>query len=146
MSIISHNIFYTDDDIDDRDFFVDAVREISDCLQVITHCNGNELMKMLHNPPPTPLFLFLDLNMPVKNGFEVLKEIRAFEHLRNLPIIVFSTSDNEEIVNTTRELGASLYVTKPTSYHALKKIIRHSLSVDWTTFTATREDFLLKIS
>ena len=146
MTILPHNIFYTDDDADDQAFFIDAVRDVSSLLEVTTQSDGDELLTLLHNPPPKPSLLFLDLNMPVKNGFEVLKEIRESEQTRDLPVIIFSTSDNEEAVNRTRALGANLYVTKPTSYSKLKKVIMHSLSIDWNTFSASVDDYHCRIN
>ena len=68
----SVKIFYTDDDQDDQEIFIDAVNEISDSLQIVTQRNGDELIKMLKSRPPVPSIIFLDLNMPVKNGYEVL--------------------------------------------------------------------------
>jgi response regulator RpfG family c-di-GMP phosphodiesterase len=137
-------IFYTDDDVDDRDLFVDAALHISDSLEVITQGNGDELICLLNNPPPFPNLIFLDLNMPIKNGYEVLKEIKQSERTKSLPVIVFSTSDDQDTVDLTRKLGANLYITKPSSFSLLKKVIKYSLSIDWETFTPSTENFVYK--
>jgi CheY-like chemotaxis protein len=137
-------IFYTDDDIDDRDIFVDAARQVSESLQIITQGNGDELISLLNNPPPFPNLIFLDLNMPVKNGYEVLQEIKQAERTKYLPVIVFSTSDNEKAINTTRQLGANLYIPKPSSFSSLKKAIKYSLSINWDTFTPSNENFVYR--
>jgi CheY-like chemotaxis protein len=139
------NIFYADDDLDDREFFESAVREVSPSFNLITHSDGNELIDMLNNPPPFPNILFLDLNMPIKNGFEVLKEIRQSERTRDIPVVVFSTSDDAEAINTTRQLGANLYVPKPNTYTGLKKVIMHSMSIDWSKFTPSIDQFVYRV-
>jgi response regulator RpfG family c-di-GMP phosphodiesterase len=137
-------IFYTDDDIDDRDIFKDAANQVSDSLQIITQSSGDELIRLLHNPPPYPHLIFLDLNMPIKNGYKVLQELKQSERTKNFPVIIFSTSDDENAINTTRLLGASLYIPKPSSFSSLKKAIKHSLSIDWNTFTPSTENFVYR--
>ena len=137
-------IFYTDDDIDDRDIFIDAARQVSESLQVITQKGGDELISLLNSPPPFPKIIFLDLNMPVKNGYEVLREIRQSERTKSLPVIIFSTSDDEKAINSTRQMGANLYITKPSSFSSLKKAIQYSLSIDWGLFNPSSEDFVYR--
>jgi CheY-like chemotaxis protein len=137
-------IFYTDDDLDDREIFVDAARHVSESLQIITQGTGDELIHMLHNPPPLPDLIFLDLNMPVKNGYEVLQEIKQAERIKNLPVIIFSTSDDEKAINTTLQLGANLYIPKPASFSSLKEAIKYSLSINWHKFTPSTENFVYR--
>lgn len=137
-------IFYTDDDRDDQEIFRDAAREVSAGLQVWIQSDGGELMSLLNNPPPQPHIIFLDLNMPVKNGYQILQEIRESEELKDFPVIVFSTSDDLIAIDTTRKLGANLYIPKPSSYSLLKKVIKHSLSINWDTFMATDENFVYR--
>ncbi len=137
-------IFYTDDDLDDRDIFIDAANQVSESLQVLTQGNGDELIRLLNNPPPFPNLIFLDLNMPLKNGYEILQEIKQSEHTKYLPVIIFSTSDDERAINTTRLLGANLYIPKPSSFSSLKKVIKYTLSINWDTFTPSAEDFVYR--
>lgn len=138
------NIFYTDDDEDDRDFFKVAVNEISHSLQIITLGDGDKLIDLLNNPPPTPHIIFLDLNMPRKNGYEVLKELKLIKSNKGIPVIILSTSNDEISIGTTRQLGAKMYITKPSSINLLKKAIKHILSINWETFDSYSEDFVYK--
>ena len=71
-----YTIFYTDDDPDDQDFFKEVVAEITPQHNIFTQNDGYELLEILQNPPPSPHIVFLDLNMPRKSGYQVLKEIR----------------------------------------------------------------------
>lgn len=131
-----YNIFYTDDDRDDQEVFREVVAEIDDEVHIFTQNNGAELIQALHNPPPSPHIIFLDLNMPVKNGYDVLRELRQEEKTKSLPVIVFSTDGRDESVELTRSLGATLYIRKPEDYNALRRILRNVLTIDWATFSA----------
>lgn len=144
MDADAPKIFYTDDDRDDRDIFIDAARQVSAFLQIITQRNGDELIRLLNNPPPFPNLIFLDLNMPVKNGYQVLQEIKQLEHIKSLRVIVFSTSDDENTISTSRQLGANLYIPKPSSFSSLKKVITYSLSINWDTFSPSNENFVYR--
>lgn len=139
-------IFYTDDDADDREFFINAAEDIATGVNINTQSNGRELLEVLHNPPPSPNLLFLDLNMPGKNGFEVLKEIRLSEKTKDIPVVILSTSDDHVAIQKTKALGANLYITKPTSYKSLKQMIKHSLSIDWGNFMPSAEEFVYRVN
>ena len=84
--------------------------------------NGDELMTLLRNSSrQTPLdrkklLLILDLNMPCKDGREALKEIKAHSNFRMIPVIVLTTSNAKADIEMTYELGASSFISKPTSF------------------------------
>jgi len=125
------NIFLTDDDADDCLLFSEIVGEIFAKNQpklTITH-DGVKLMEALDETvPPAPEVIFLDLNMPRKNGFECLAEIRKIPKLQRIPIVIISTSSNRDIIDRTFEHGANYYICKPQSYVLLKKTIQQVLS------------------
>jgi CheY-like chemotaxis protein len=135
-------IFYTDDDAEDLDFFTEVTSAMGDHLNIVTQNNGKKLLHDLENPPPNPHIVFLDLNMPGFNGFDVLKQLRSSDHYKNLPIVIFSTSSDEQTISRSRELGASYYVSKPTDFSLLKKTIQHTLDINWDTFKPNRENFV----
>ena len=125
------NIFLTDDDLDDCMFFSDALNElkINSILTVTT--DGVELMDVLVTVvPPPPYVIFLDLNLPKKNGFECLKEIRDNKKLMNIPIVILSTSSNRDFIEQSYKYGANYYICKPKSFSLLKKSIETVLSLD----------------
>ena len=129
---LSKNIFLADDDEDDRLFFEEALKEVCDDAILTVAENGYELMEILYRPPvPMPDVIFLDLNMPKKNGFECLAEIKNNRNLKDLPIIIFTTSLQEESVKQVYSQGANYYVRKPTDYRQLKVIMRKLLAIDW---------------
>ena len=135
-------IFYTDDDQDDLDFFAEVVEDMGIKLNLVTQNNGHKLIDALQNPPPNPHIVFLDLNMPGINGFQILQQLRATDKFKNLPIVVFSTSNDDFIIAKSMDLGASFYVNKPSNYAILKQSIQYALNINWNTFVTTRENFL----
>ena len=137
-----YNIFYTDDDADDQEVFKEIVAEINEDIYIFTQSNGDELVALLKNPPPLPHLIFLDLNMPVKNGYEVLREIKHHSDLKHFPVIIFSTSTDEEAIALTKKLGATLYIPKPGSYNELKHILRQVLTVNWDTYKPSGNNFV----
>ena len=113
------NIFYTDDDPDDVDFFKDAIDAAGSEVNLVARFDGDDLLHLLDNPPPYPSMIFLDWNMPGKDGAYLLKEIMANQRTREIPVIILSTSDLLENVQRARKLGAKMYITKPNSFREL---------------------------
>src|ERR1700760_2899986 len=107
---MSYNIFYTDDDAEDQEVFKEIAAEINEDIYIFAQSNGDELLALLNSPPPSPHVVFLDLNMPGKNGYEVLKEVRKSEGFKDIPVVIFSTSDDEAAMEETKRLGATMYV------------------------------------
>lgn len=135
-------IFYTDDDAEDLEFFTEVTSAMGDHLNIVTQNNGKKLLHDLKNPPPNPHIVFLDLNMPGFSGFDVLQQLGSSNEYKNLPIVIFSTSSDEQTIAKSMELGASFYVSKPTDYTLLKKTIQHTLNINWDTFKPSKENFV----
>lgn len=133
-------VFYTDDDEEDLEIFKEVTETISK-VNLVTHSDGQNLLQALENPPPTPNVLFLDLNMPGINGFEVLQRIREKDQLRKFPIIIFTTSNDATLIEKGRMLGADYFITKSGNFPQLRKSIEYALSIDWNTFSRSKENF-----
>lgn len=131
MSIERYNLLLADDDDDDCLFFKEALDETSITATLSVVHDGVQLMDYLrlNSSANFPDVLFLDLNMPRKNGLECLAEIKADETLKKLPVIIFSTSLDTEIVNNLYKNGASYYIRKPGDFSKLKKVIELSLTI-----------------
>ena len=124
-------ILLADDDADDRMLFEEAIKEIDKQTQLTTVSDGEELMDILDNSSePDPLVIFLDLNMPKKNGFECLKQIKQSAKLKSIPVVVYSTSCQEDAINQMYEHGATYYICKPNNFKKLKNSIQHIFSID----------------
>lgn len=139
-------IFYSDDDDDDQELFRDALGEVDDQISLITADDGDELLNLLKAPPPYPNIIFLDLNMPRVNGYQVLERMRQDETMKNYPVVIFSTSSNTEAVEKTRKMGANLFVPKPRNYDAMKRAIKTCVSIDWTAFDAEQQPYLVRFN
>jgi len=139
-------IFLADDDVDDCIMFENALREISAETRLTTARNGEELMTILDKTvPPPPSVIFLDLNMPRKNGFECLVEIKVDSKFKNIPVVIFSTSAEGKLMNECYEKGADYYIQKPNSNQKLKDAIFKVLSINWENHTTqpSRDKFAL---
>jgi DNA-binding NarL/FixJ family response regulator len=124
-------LFLGEDDIDDIEFFTDIILEISPDIKISVAKNGNELMSLLESEKQHPDFIFLDLNMPIKTGFECLKEIRSSKQWKAVKIVILSTSSQPEQIKEVYKMGADLYLQKPNSYSTFKDILSKCLQMDW---------------
>lgn len=118
------HIVLADDVEGDRLLFKEALEELKIKPIVKTVKDGAELMHYLSKKEnPVPSLLFLDLNMPCKNGHECLKEIRAMDKLKNMIVAIFSNSASEKDIDETFSNGANVYIKKPTDFNQLKQIL-----------------------
>ncbi|HWZ23298.1 MAG TPA: response regulator [Cytophagaceae bacterium] len=130
MNLKKLNVLLADDDIDDCLFFQAALKEFPLLKTLTAVHDGEQLMQLLMNQTnELPNVLFLDLNMPRKNGFECLSEIKDNKYLKKLPVIVFSTSFEQEVVNLLHINGAHYFIRKPSEFSQFKKIIQHTLTL-----------------
>ena len=125
-------ILMADDDEDDRLLARDALAEsrLHNDLRFV--CDGVELMQYLRREgpfadpalSPRPGVILLDLNMPRKDGREALEEIKADPDLRRVPVVVMTTSQAEEDIARSYDLGASSFITKPVTFEGLVRVMR----------------------
>ena len=120
--------------------FKEVISEINESVTLFNQ--GEKLLNTLHNPPPNASLIFLDLNMPVKSGFDVLKEIKSSPSVKDIPVIILTTSSSPIDVELCKNLGANLYIRKPTSITALRKTINYVMSIDWSNFKPSGKDFV----
>jgi len=142
------NIFLADDDDDDRNFFEDALKLISIPVKLTLANDGLQLMNNLEaiEEIPPPDVIFLDLNMPRKNGFECLHEIRNTPKFKGIPVVVFSTTNHKDAVDKTYNQGANYYICKPRSFGLLVKAIETVLNYDmWHAPQPSKEQFVISI-
>ena len=124
------NLLLADDDADDRFFFKEAIKGFSNQLHLVTVKDGEQLMLYLtEHMDQLPGLLFLDLNMPRKNGFECLREIKNHAVLKNIPVIVYSTSDEREVIKLLYTAGAHFYIQKPDNFSKLKVVVRKAIDL-----------------
>ena len=128
MNVKQLNILLADDDMDDCRFFKEALEALPLTTKLTTVNDGEELMTyLLDNTDHLPHVLFLDINMPRKNGFECLSEIKHHDKLKDLPVVMFSTSNAQDKINILFNTGADVYIRKPSNFAQLVQVIHHAL-------------------
>lgn len=128
MNTKGYNLLLADDDTDDCIFFKEALQELPVTSTLHTVHDGVELMQLLTTQETSlPDVLFLDLNMPRKTGIECLSEIKKIEKLKDLPIVIYSTSCHTDTVEMLYSIGANYYIRKAAEFSNLKKTIHEVL-------------------
>lgn len=146
ISLSPIHILLADDDKDDNILFQDILNELPLSTRLTTVFNGEQLMQLLNETEEQlPDILFLDLNMPRKNGLTCLLEIKRSEKLKLLSVIIYSTSYEPEVVSLLYRNGATHYIRKPNSYNQLKKLVYQALtlSVQVNIPHSSLEEFVL---
>jgi CheY-like chemotaxis protein len=147
MSSAHLNLLLCDDDLDDCYFFKEAIDGLSQSANFTAVHNGDQLMQLLINETnELPHVLFLDFNMPRKNGFECLIEIKGNKKLDKLPVIIFTTSLDQEAVNQLYKNGAHYFIHKPAEFKQIQKLVQNALTLitQESNLQPSRENFVLK--
>jgi CheY-like chemotaxis protein len=126
-------ILLADDDEDDRELARDALQEFRLANEMKFVVDGQDLLDYLRREgrwagpevdAPRPGIILLDLNMPKKDGREALAELKADDSLRRIPVVVLTTTKDEEDVLRAYDLGVSSFITKPVTFGGLVDVMR----------------------
>ena len=115
-------VLIIDDDEDDRFFMQQAFLTDSPYTQVHLAASGQPALDLLDSTRSLPDVVLLDLNMPVMDGFEVLSHLKQSTRYQSLPVVILTTSDAGEDQERARRLGATEFITKPTTYSGLSAV------------------------
>ncbi len=124
-------ILLIDDDEDDQLYFRDAINELNHVLECEIANNGREAIEQMSVPPP-PDLIFLDLNMPVMNGYECLAYLKAQDRYKDIPVVIFTTSQNANDIERSRNMGAKLFFTKPSNFNTLCSTLHKIIEMDFS--------------
>lgn len=122
------NIFYADDDEDDREIFCIAIQQINPAIKVTVSKDGQEALQILTAQSTPPNFIFLDVNMPRMNGVECLIKLKSDNRLKNIPVIMYSTTSDRNEINKLMLLGAEDFVIKVPSFEKLRDSLHKVLT------------------
>ena len=137
-------ILLADDDKDDCLFFKEALEELTLNAELTTVNDGEQLMQHLETITGNlPHALFLDLNMPRKNGFDCLIEIKNHSVLKHIPVIIHSTSYIEEKANELFNGGAHYYICKPSNFEELKNVVHKAIMLVTENNAQVTKDYFL---
>jgi CheY-like chemotaxis protein len=113
---MKHNmkLLIVDDDTDDIELFKEAAKEIDETIECTTANNGQQALELLKNAAHSlPDFIFLDIRMPIFDGKKCLVEIKKDERLKDIPVIIYTTSKEVEESKALRAMGAVYFISKP---------------------------------
>lgn len=116
---------YADDDPDDQDFFTSMVNELEPSISVVLVNNGLELLQYLNNvvaKGTLPCCIILDINMPIWDGIRTLKALKVDERYKNIPVVMFTTSQSLRDNELSLQLGAQGFITKPVNHKDLRHL------------------------
>ncbi|HVF97718.1 MAG TPA: response regulator [Flavisolibacter sp.] len=121
-------VLLVDDDADDRKYFSEALAEVDPTMECVTAKDGQQALALLNDSQASlPDYIFLDLRLPKVNGRQCLLQIKANERLRNIPVIVYTTSRELEESEELQSLGAVRFITKPANteeiYYVLSQVL-----------------------
>ncbi len=142
----SLHILLADDDEDDSEMLREAIESVRVGVSLHHFENGEKLMAHLSScNGNVPDMIFLDLNMPRKNGLECLTEIRTHKKFNDTVIAMYSTSTSEKDIDNTFHAGANIYIKKPKDYVVLQKVVSEVISINWQYHTSKlkRENFVM---
>ena len=112
-------LMIVDDDKEDRFFFSSAIRKYNPSFECVEAENGVDALEQLRMGAELPDFNFLDLNMPKMDGKECLIELKKDNALKNIPVIIYSTSDYKVDKEISKQLGADYFLTKLSDIYPL---------------------------
>jgi len=118
-----YTLLIVDDDLDDRQLFFEAVKEINLSFKCLRAANGEEALLLLRAKHAFPDFIFLDLNMPRMNGWQFLAEVKKDFSLAHIPVIIYSTSKKPEDDAEIKQLGVLAFITKPKTFEEICNVI-----------------------
>ncbi len=120
-----------EDDEEDVDLFKYVLADLSLDVNLQVAANGIELIKMLESAEVYPELIFLDLNMPLKNGMLCLQQIKSNQLWKSIKVVILSTSSLEDQIKAAYDSGADFYLTKSSDYNDFKNSVRACLHKNW---------------
>jgi CheY-like chemotaxis protein len=128
-------ILAVDDDSEDFEFFSDAIREVDSSIVLLKATNGHEALHVLSNNMLLPDYIFLDINMPMMDGRACLQAIKLDIKLRDIPVVMYSTTSNNSEIQQYKAMGAS-FLMKPDRFSNLVKSLTFILG-----YSSERSEF-----
>lgn len=124
LTLVKTRFLLADDDADDASLFCEALTRIAPTVKCLTVENGRQVFDLLSgHQTERPHVIFLDINMPIMDGWECLRKLKENSDYRNIPAIIYSTSSARKDIEMAYSLGAFLFLTKPEDFQELCEIL-----------------------
>ena len=134
-------VLFIDDDPDDFEIFCEALKKIDPEAKCLHSEDGGCAITLLNDLTDLPDYIFLDINMPIMDGWECLKALRNDRKYLDIPVIIYSTSYMRRDVEKAYALGATLFITKPENFNELCLILKIIGSTSANLSASTLADF-----
>lgn len=121
-------VLHIDDDEDDQEIFSSALAKAAANVELTAVDNARTALHQLSVKRIEPDVIFLDLNMPEMNGQQFLSEIKKHDGLKNIPVIILTTSSHPATKEIVKDLGAKDFITKPELFNDLVQILKNVIS------------------
>ena len=131
VSSLYHRVFIIDDDIEDQEILIEAIREVDPRVECVTSTNGEEALQQLETGVTKPDLIFLDLNMPKLNGKQILAGIKSVRGIDGIPVIMYSTSFAPRDLEEIQRVGAAHHLVKPSRFDELCDSLREIVIKKW---------------
>jgi CheY-like chemotaxis protein len=127
----SKRIFIIDDDVEDQEIFMEAVKEVDPSIVCFASTSGEQALEQLASGSIHPDLIFLDLNMPKLNGKQILGEIKKIPEVNKIPVIMYSTSFAPRDLEEIQRVGAVHHLLKPSRFDDLCNALRGLINKKW---------------
>lgn len=127
MTTPYQTLLLVDDDSDDHEIFLTALKNIKADVFCTIATNGRDALKTLETSHVNPDLIFLDINMPLMSGVQFLTELKKIDHLKHIPVIIYTTTTSEDTVLEMKTLGAHHFISKPETFSELEGILKDIL-------------------
>jgi CheY-like chemotaxis protein len=113
------NVLFVDDDVEDREFFVDALSYVNPKLLCVLARDCEQALTILNTSGQYPQYIFLDIHMPAMDGRSCLRRIKSDERFRDIKVVMYSTTSDQQLMEDYKKLGATYFLVKPTTFKGL---------------------------
>jgi DNA-binding NtrC family response regulator len=112
-------VFFVDDDIDDREFFIDALSYVDSSIKCVLAKDCDDALRLLDSTDEKPEYLFLDINMPSLDGKGCLGKIKNQPRFGDVRVVMYSNSSDQKLMEEYKKLGATYFLVKPPTFTGL---------------------------
>jgi CheY-like chemotaxis protein len=119
MKVHAMQVLFVDDDIDDREFFVDALSYVDPNINCVLAKDCEEALAILDHAGELPTYIFLDIHMPAMSGESCLRKIKSDARYEHIKVVMYSNASDEKLMEEYKKLGATYFLIKPPTFKDL---------------------------